>query len=288
MTLARQLAERIDGDLRQFAVIPQSLAAMLSVRHDWHEEQLKHWMARMLEANPSLYGTCAAFESWEGVSSKQDFAVFCAGAVGQVHASLGLGPLLGTSALVSDAVKIDYSINVCRQSEKRLVVAPVSDGYRQSDWYSAAKQQRQGVWTEPFFVKDEDNKDVDMVTFTVPIWREERRVFAGVATADLRGAYFRGLNRLDEFGLGKKGYCFVLSPTGAFIGHPNPEYHMLKNINDVPAFKEGKAIQMMTRRILDHESNSASAIDPYTGKRSTFCFTPIPSAQWMLVLVIEE
>jgi hypothetical protein len=40
--------------------------------------------------------------------------------------------------------------------------------------------------------------------------------------------------------------------------------------------------------MLKGESGVGSAIDPSTGKQSTFLFAPLPSADWTFVAVIEE
>jgi phosphoserine phosphatase RsbU/P len=264
MTLTGQIAERIDNDLRQFCMIPQALAAMLSLRDDWRLDQLKRWMAQMLERDERLYGTCAAFEP--GESAKDDATL----TPRQEHA---LYVSRGKNGLDASWLEVP--------SPKPI-------------WYTEPRDRQEGVWTEPFL--DYGGGDIFMVSCSVPIWRKhwagwgfaEHR-FAGVATADLSVAYFKDLrNRLDKLNFGTNGHCFILSSAGTFLSHKKEEYRMPKKITDIPAFNEGKALQYLTRKILNGETGTANAIDPYTGKQSTFCFAPIPSARWMLVAVFEE
>jgi hypothetical protein len=43
----------------------------------------------------------------------------------------------------------------------------------------------------------------------------------------------------------------------------------------------------LTQQIQRNGTGSQSALDPTTGKRSTFLFAPVPSADWTFVAVVE-
>ena len=257
MTLTKQIANRIDSDLSQIALIPQAMAATLSERDDWPHHQLLSWMEAMLAKDARLYGTCVAFEAF----------VF--------HPRIE-----------------NYAPYVYRKDNVERML--IGDAYRDLPWYADPKNRQEAMWTEPFF--DSEGGKIFMVTYSVPImrkkswWRmvtEER--FVGVATADLSITYFDQLRKwLDELKLGKAGYGFVLSPTGTFISHPNADYKFPKKISEVAAFQDDRDLKKMTQRLLQHESGSARVVDPYTGKSSVYYFAPIPSAQWTLVVVVEE
>ena len=75
ITLTRQIADRIDSDLCQIAIIPHTMAATLSLRKDWTKEQLYLWMRQMLAKDSRLYGTCVAFEPRE-FDNKEEFAPY--------------------------------------------------------------------------------------------------------------------------------------------------------------------------------------------------------------------
>src|SRR5262249_28029614 len=52
LLLTRQVAERIDGDLRELAAMAQLLAILMSQRSDWAEKDLEEFMRQMLAREP--------------------------------------------------------------------------------------------------------------------------------------------------------------------------------------------------------------------------------------------
>jgi serine/threonine protein kinase len=301
-TLTRQIAERIDGDLRQFALIPQTMAATMSMRDD-------RPLDRLYEERLAL-------------------PVLCAGMVASMGTPREHGPLFSASAWVasrrekpaertkelfrwmrkmieadtrlfgtcvsfeeyefSDKLR-DFAPYVCRkEKDEDAGNYLISYAYRERNWYAEAKKQQKALWTEPFF--DEGGGDVFMVTHSVPIWRGDK--FAGVATADLNVTYFDQLREwLDKVNFGKGGYGFIINSAGMFISHPrgatDPEFKAPKKITDLAVFKEGRNMKKLTEQLQNQQAGSIRGIDPNT-KRCIYYFAPIPSAQWMFVAVVEE
>src|SRR5207249_3648290 len=62
--LTRQVAERLDSDLRRLATVPEMLAVTLGQRTDWTEDQLGAWLRAALAKDPRLFGTAAAFQPY--------------------------------------------------------------------------------------------------------------------------------------------------------------------------------------------------------------------------------
>ena len=81
---------------------------------------------------------------------------------------------------------------------------------------------------------------------------------------------------------------FVISTTGSFISHPNPEFQLPLKITEARAFQADEALQALTKRLLSREPGSMHAVDPHTHAPSVYCFAPIVSAQWSFVAVSEE
>ena len=76
---------------------------------------------------------------------------------------------------------------------------------------------------------------------------------------------------------------------GAFVSHPefaadlNQPPKIISALEGVdPTFKK------MAADCLKMDRGRQIAIDPHTGKRSTFLFAPVPSTKWMFVAVIVE
>jgi serine/threonine protein kinase len=253
LALTKQVADRIDSDLRQLSQIPHVMATTLSLRSDWRDDQLEPWMKQMLDMDPRVFGTCVAFEPRQS-GGREDFALYA---------------FRGQEAIKA----------------KTLLPPNYMPHYREWSWYSDAKKQQRALWSEPFV--DTGGGDIPMITYSVPIMRDGR--FAGVVTADLSVAYFDAMRQwLDEVKPGKNGYAFVISKSGTFISHPNPQFQMPRKIADTPAFQDTEALRTLTQRLLNRETGIAQARDPSTGKEAFFFFAPIAAAQWSFVAVSEE
>jgi hypothetical protein len=254
ITLTRETAERLDSDLKQLATIPQLLAATLSQRSDWTAGQLEAWMREALKRDSRVFGICAAFEPYQ-----------------------------------FDRHEEDYALYVCRESggitAKRLMFPAYAPLYRQWPWYSEPKLRRKAMWSEPFV--DEGGGNVPMLTYSAPLERQGK--FVGVVTVDLSLDYFRVLQGwLDELRMGRQGYAFVVSGSGAFISHPDPTCALPRKITNFRQFQEDESLKMLLQRMLEHEEGRLAAADPWTGRPSIFLFAPVPSAGWSLAVVIRE
>jgi tRNA A-37 threonylcarbamoyl transferase component Bud32 len=252
-SLTQQAAERLDGDLKQLAAVPQLMAATLAERSDWTQSQLEAWMREVLAKNPHVFGVCVAFEPYLFESNRENFALYA-----------------------------------CRQSgamvTKQLLPPAYNPVYREWPWYRRPRQERRAVWSEPFV--DEGGGNVPMLTYSVPVRRQGKLV--GVVTADLATEYFQVLRGwLNEMHLGRDGYAFVVSSTGTFISHPDPAFSLPYKITQIPEFQADERLHDLTRRMLARETGRITAIDPWTGRLSSFLFTPVESTGWSLAVVIE-
>jgi len=137
-TLMQEVAEHLDGDLRQLASVPLTMAAMLENRRDWDESQLEHAIKDVLGRTPLIFGMCVAFEPFEWRNDQQDFALY----VSRQHRSL-----------------------VATQ----LMPPAYQPLYRQWEWYRAAKDSPQGRWSEPYI--DANGERAPMVPFSAPVHR---------------------------------------------------------------------------------------------------------------------
>jgi hypothetical protein len=195
VALTRQVAERIDGDLRRLAAIPQTMAVLLGQRADWSEEKLRASLGGLLRADERLFGVCAAFEPSRFEPGRDEYALY-------------------------------YYKTSSGTASKLLDSKSYTPLYRDWAWYREPKVKGRPVWIQPFL--DTGGGDVWMTTYSVPFEREGR--FAGVVTADVSiKDYVRDLRRwLDELRLGDDAYGFVLDQTGTIVSHPGPEFFRKK------------------------------------------------------------
>lgn len=253
--LALQMVEGLDGDLRQLEGVPQAVAALLSTRTDWTEEQLEAWMRSLVLKDKQIFGLTLAFEPWQfgGPSAAKDFCLY-------VHE------------------KPDETT----ETKQLLPPGYPPPFYRERDWYTVPKSTGKPMWSEPYFEPGADN--TLMITYSVPIFREGK--FSGVITADLSVAYFKKFyEQMESELLGPDSYSFVMSSKGTFIYHPKPAYRFPAAESSLDKLPETSEFPALARRMLDLETGRGTAIDFSTGRPATFLFTRIPSTGWQFVVV---
>jgi serine/threonine protein kinase len=257
LALTRQVAERLDGDLRRLEMAGRVLAATVAHRTDWQETALERWMRVVLEQDQWIFGMAIAFEPGQ-VAARDDFCLY--------------------------AFRGDTSIET-----KQLLPPTYRPIYREWEWYRMPMTEQRVVWSEPYV--DVGGGNIPMVTLSSPIRRGGS--LAGVLTLDLSVRYFDVLRSwLQEVRLGDRSYGFVLSRSGIVISHPSAEYAFGDaasegapvRINDIA---QDASFARITRLIQEDGTGSGSAIDPTTGRPATFLFAPVPSAGWTFVAVVE-
>jgi hypothetical protein len=256
IALTRQVAERLDGDLRRLETAGHVLAATVAQRTDWKERDLERWMRAMLEQDEQIFGMAVAFEPRQPIG-RDDFSLYA---------------FRGTSGVET----------------KQLLPPSYLPIYREWDWYKKPFKEQRVVWSEPYV--DVGGGNIPMVTVSTPIRRGA--VLVGVLTFDLSVKYFDVLRSwLKELQLGDNSYGFVLSQSSVFVSHPFPDYDFARasagkapaRMTDVgdPSFRE------IATLIQQNRAGSGTAVDPMTGNRATFLFAPIPSAEWTFVAVVQ-
>jgi serine/threonine-protein kinase len=84
----------------------------------------------------------------------------------------------------------------------------------------------------------------------------------------------------------RDSYAFVVSSTGTFISHPDPAFRLPYTITQIPEFQTDEHLCELTRRMLARETGRVTGVDPWTGRLSSFLFTPVASTGWSLAVVI--
>jgi hypothetical protein len=144
------------------------------------------------------------------------------------------------------------------------------------------------VWSDPYV--DVGGGNIPMVTFSSPIRRDGS--VAGVLTIDLSVKYFEALRGwMQEVQLGGTSYGFVVSRSGVFVSHPHADYdfaHRRRSLKIAEIDGADPSFVALATVIERDKSGSATAIDPTTGKRATFLFAPVPSADWTFVAVVAD
>ena len=261
LAVTRQVAERLDGDLRRLAMAGQVLAATLAQRADWTEADLEGWMRAVLGQDERIFGMALAFEPRRFDPGREDVCLYVYRGPGAIERKDLLPP----------------------------VYVPL---YRQWDWYAKPLRQRRALWSDPYV--DTGGGDIPMVTYSAPIRRRDQVV--GVLTLDLSVQYFDVLRGwLEEMHLAETSYGAVIGASGLVISHPHPAYDFARLVAAgrrprrlaTPEEPAG-AFAALVRRMQTDPIGSGPAIDPATGRPTTFLFARVPSAGWTFLAAIAE
>jgi hypothetical protein len=248
--LLRTTAKGIDSDLRQLASVPRVIGAALGEREDWSQPQLLRWLKEELEHEPEVFGIAAAFEPRSFHRSVEDFALYA---------------YRGPSGIVS----------------KRLLPPEYTPIYREWAWYRDAKSG--GSFSDPYI--DEGGGGIPMVTFSMPIERNGRRV--GVVTADLSLEYFRALDAsLNRAYFGARAYAFMITHDATLVSHPQVAFRFPAPGSHLKPSELAR--DPVWARLLSGEVGQGRSVDPTTAKPAELFFAPIVVAGWSCVVVVPE
>lgn len=177
-------ASRFETRLERVAEAARSIAGYLSEGPDLDPERTRSLLSAMIERDPLIFGTTAAFEP---------------------------GVMAGKDRFAPYFFRADGGI-----AEKDLAAAyDYTDGSH--EWYSVPRSAIDSHWTEPYF--DHGGGEVMMSTYSAPIIRDGR--FVGVVTADIKLDTLQ--QALEPVQLpGYRGFG-LLSKNGLIIALDNPD-----------------------------------------------------------------
>jgi hypothetical protein len=254
MALTCRIAERLEGEVQQLQQLAHGIATAFVQRDDWSEEQLVNWLTALLRKDERITNLTLAFEPYKFQPDRED-----------------------------------YCLLVGRTSEG--ITKRHLPGYREDNWYARPLRRNQATWTGP-----ELCLGIWTVCHEVPLRRGGECV--GVMAVDLPVSYFTAAQRdfvalPSQMGMGPNSYGFVIGGSsstndkvtdrvGTFICHP--KWQPPQKITELG----DRAFRALAQRILWRETGAGTAVDPWTGRLSTFLYAPIRSAEWSFVAVVEE
>lgn len=196
--------------------------------------------------------------------------------------------LYGSAAAVAPERR-RYAPYVYRQGSetKKLDLASESYRYWEKDWYTAAASSGKSQWSEPYF--DEGGANVLMVTYSVPVFRNEGgdRKLLGVATADLAIGWLQEfVESADPEGA---AYAVVLSRKGHVLAHPDRRF-VLSNETALQMVRPGAGPEI--REILEMMLRGGEGFvryrDLYLGEDARAAFRPVGGAGWSYAAIYPE
>jgi phosphoserine phosphatase RsbU/P len=203
LDLARLQAARLERILGEAARIPELHAHMLESGALKNPAELQDYLRRIVARNPSIYGSCLAFEPHTFARDREFYAPYCYWKAGRV--------------------------------ESTDIGTPEYNPFRW-EWYAKPKATHRALWTEPYF--DEGGGNTLMTTHSVPFHKpgSTGRVedFLGIATIDL--SLDQLIRDLQDVRVAETGYAFLVSPAGRYLAFPDTTRTMKGTIQgDNPA-----------------------------------------------------
>ena len=268
--LAQRYAASLEADCRAIEQVGRGTVRLLESLPDPSEAQLYDILARNVESNPLIYGSCVAYEPGG-----------FAGARSTDKPPSLLPQAAGPRPRPNPALFCPYVF----RHPGGLQRMDVADAYDYLDprweWYRYPRETGQAFWTEPFF--DEGAGNAMMVTFVAPFFRDG--VFRGtvnmdVLISDLRARTFRevrpGVN------------VYLISRRGTVIVAPQAEFSGTQSALNAADALERPDLRRIVERMIAQEEGAEPVRAIEGDAEQVLFFAPVRSPRWSLGGLIEK
>jgi len=170
------------------------------------------------------------------------------------------------------------------RKEDQIVFSDLADSsyqYKKWAWYTEPRNLKEPVWSEPYL--DEGGSNVLMITYSTPIFLDDKKTFAGVATADIRLSWLDEL--IKETKIGKSGFGFILSQNDIVIAHPD------KAVDLKPVNKNVIDPEIWQKYIASKTMSSTMYLRAPCYNNVEFCWLAIETlgdTGWKVIVVLSE
>jgi len=239
--------QKVDTVLHSISTSADSLAAVVTIPNI-SKKHIKQMTRAFVKNNAEIFGMTVALEGGTIAGSADDFAPYFYKKDGDI----------AYADLSSDLYD-----------------------YKNQHWYSDTKKVNAAIWSEPYI--DDGSSNVHMVTYSTPIYFEDSKDFAGVATADIKLSWLDDI--IQKSKIGKSGFGFIVSKNDTIIAYPDKSLHMRP-------LREANITEENWQKYLDSKASS-SAVYFYTACRyqGGHCWVAIKTLKgsgWKIVIVLPE
>ena len=252
--LTEAIANKIEQEFRSVAKIAGDLGLFLKLgRCD--EQTLLLLLRTVVEENKEVFGSAIAFEPFGFRPNEKFYApYYFKGPKGIEFVQLG-------------SESYDYS---------------------RKGWYHIPKVLGKPVWTEPYF--DEGAGNILMVTYSYPVLERERdwdtEKLKAVITADVALQWLTDL--VQSIPVGRTGYCFIVSSTGAYVTNPRRDRVIGQSLFSQAEQIDDPQLRRTGRAMIREQSGFVELGPKVTGTESFLAFCRIPSPGWALGAVFPK
>jgi hypothetical protein len=257
----RRAAEAVDDSLRRVVPVVHEVSRRLG-SGEAERDGVEALLVEATEELPELIGIGALYRPGAQPAAGRLHSPY------RVLADRGSHGGARRFELVSAHERVDYTRFGVRRYTDTLLDGPT---WVAPDLSGLARQPT-ASYSEPFYPPGSSAPDAEP---------------AGVVSADVSLAWVG--QRVDEFGLGRFGYGFLLAQDGSFVSHPR---HALvdegQTIFELAWATGDPALHAVGIRAIQRESTFLERYDPATGRLSWVFVEPVPVAGWSLVTVFIE
>ena len=172
------------------------------------------------------------------------------------------------------------------RNENNLVFSDLAKktyNYQTWPWYTEPKKTNAPVWSEPYY--DEGGGNVLMITYSTPVYREDKKTFAGIATADIQLSWLDEI--INEMNIGDHGFGFILSRNNVVIAHTNKAVNLTRlDKKNIEPEKWQKYIDSKSQTSAAHFTSSCSKNNSEGDCR--FAIKTLGNTGWKVVIVLPE
>lgn len=246
--LTSKAAASIDAIARDTTAIAESLAADLTTG-TLKKEAIVQRIKDLAEQHPHVYGITVAYMPFAFDPGKRLHAPYYA-------------KLSGRLEYVQVETMYDYT-----RPEHEWFSPVIEHGARWTQpYYGAAGMTLMMVYSTPFYRVDPNTRS---------------RVAIGVVAVPIAMDEFRRI--IESFDLGPSGFGSLVSETGSYLYHPNPEFvQARKSLQDVAREQNDADRLALVDRVLKRESGVMEHRSVSTGLASWLIYGPVASTGWSL------
>ncbi len=248
-TTALSTVRKIETIFNTAATSADALSSLVS-SSDFTDSQIHQAIRAFLHTNTSIFGMTVALEPHTLVEAEGDYSPYY------------------------------------YRSGNKLAFSNLADkgyDYQTKAWYSEAKKLNAPLWSEPYY--DEGGGDVQMITYSTPIYLADNKTFAGIATADIQLSWLDEV--IKEMAIGDSGFGLILSRDDVVIAHSGEASNLTKLSKDeVEPDKWQQYIKSKKTASAVYFKSSCSK-KPGAGT-CRFAIKSLTSSGWKVVIVLPE
>ncbi len=246
--LADNTIKMIEEIIKPAEMIPNNLSWMLETGAI-PKDSIMPFLAKLVKNNPIIYASAIAFEP----------GMFAPNVAAYAPYAYRNGEKIETINLWSP----DYN-------------------YFIMDWYQIPAMLKESYWTEPYY--DEGGADALLSTYSVPFYLNKggERVLGGIITIDISLEWLTEIVRSVK--IFETGYAFLISRTGVYVTHPDPNNIMNQTIFTRAKELEEPELRDIGRNMI-HGVSDLTSIDLKTLGYVWIYHTQMPTTKWSLGVV---